>query len=107
MRPIDADDLVKKIYEHLWAKNCGYIGQDELVDGIIGNMETIETEAIIDVLQEIEAEILSSMESIVGKYNGDTPERQRPSAKIERNEGRKQCLKIIERKMRKLKDGEK
>lgn len=60
----------------------------------------------IDVLQEIEEEILSSMESIVGKYNGDTPERQCPSAKIERNEGRNQCLEIIERKMRKLKDGE-
>ena len=45
------------------------------------------------------------MESIVGKYNKDTPERQLPSRKIERNEGRKQCLEIIERKMHEVKDG--
>lgn len=40
MRPIDADDLVKKIYEHAWGADNIFI--DELVDGIIGNMEPIE-----------------------------------------------------------------
>jgi hypothetical protein len=40
MRPIDADDLVQKIYEHAWVADNIFI--DELVDGIIGNMETIE-----------------------------------------------------------------
>ena len=40
MRLIDADDLVKKIYERTYEEDTIFL--DELVDGIIGNMETVE-----------------------------------------------------------------
>lgn len=50
----------------------------------------------IEVLQEIRQEIESNMESIIGKYDSSTPKRDMPSAKIERNESRQECLDIID-----------
>ena len=55
-----------------------------------------------EILQEIQQEIECNMESITGKYDKSTPTRDLPSYKIERNEGRKECLAIIDDKMQEL-----
>ena len=62
----------------------------------IENAQTIHA-VPIEVLQEIKREIEGNMESIIGKYDSSTPTRNMPSAKIERNEGRKECLAIIDK----------
>ena len=54
------------------------------------------------VLQEIRQEIENNMESIIGKYDANTPEYNRPSHKIERNNGRKECLAIIDKRIKEL-----
>ena len=59
---------------------------------------------LIDVLQEIRQEIESNMESIIGKYDANTPEHNRPSHKIERNNGRKECIAIIGKHIKEIED---
>lgn len=54
------------------------------------------------VLQEIRQEIECNMESITDKYDSNTPTRDLPSYKIERNEGRKECIKLIDSKIKEL-----
>ena len=48
-------------------------------------------------LDKIRAEIKANMESIIGKYGSNTPTREMPSAKIERNNAREECLQIIDK----------
>ena len=78
-------------------KNAGWLFNDEsraIHDGI----------PFVEVLQEIREEIESKMESIIGKYDSSTPTRNMPSAKIERNEGRKECLEIIDKYLEQYKE---
>lgn len=44
------------------------------------------------------------MESIIGKYDSSVPTRNMPSAKIERNEGREECLGIIDKHLEQYED---
>lgn len=75
-------------------------GEKVHYEGVAFVNQVLEIPAVkavpIEVLQEIRQEIESNMESIIGKYNSSTPERDRPSAKIARNEGRQECLDIID-----------
>jgi len=57
-------------------------------------LEALEQEPILD---KISAEITANMESIIGKYGNNTPIREMPSAKIERNNAREECLQIIDK----------
>ena len=59
--------------------------------------ELMQPHIPLRVLQEIRQEIENNMESIIGKYDANTPEHNRPSHKIERNNGRKECLAIIDK----------
>lgn len=74
------------------ANICGGNAYDELID-MQPTADVIERSKIDKAIEEIE----KSFEPIVGTYNGDTPERQLPSRKIERNEGRYQALEILKR----------
>ena len=56
------------------------------------------------LLQEIRQEIENNMESIIGKYDANTPEHNRPSHKIERNNGRKECLAIIDKHIKEIEE---
>ena len=49
-----------------------------------------------DELQEIRQEIQANMEDIIGHYS-NTPFKDMPSSKIFRNEGRQECLEIIDK----------
>jgi len=60
-------------------------------------IETIEQEQKqYDELQEIRQEIQANMEDIIGHYS-NTPFKDMPSSKIFRNEGRQECLEIIDK----------
>lgn len=59
------------------------------------------------VLQEIRQEIESNMESIIGKYDSSTSERNFPSHKIERNNGRKECIAIIDKHIKEIEGSDK
>ena len=59
---------------------------------------------VIEVLQEIKREIEGNMESVIGKYDSSVPTRNMPSAKIERNEGREECLGIIDKYLEQYKE---
>lgn len=54
------------------------------------------------ILQEIRQEIESNMETITGTYDASTPEYNRPSHKIERNFGRKECIAIIDKHIKEI-----
>lgn len=54
------------------------------------------------IFEDIKVDILASMESTVGEYTAKTPKRNLPSSKIERNSGKMQALRIIERHRSKL-----
>lgn len=85
--------------EILWRMNNALDEQDtylpihfkEMVIDECNPSDVIERSKIDKAIEEIE----KSFEPIVGTYNGDTPERQLPSRKIERNEGRYQALEIL------------
>ena len=51
----------------------------------------------LDRIKETREEINSKIESVVGTYKGDTPFEQMPSAKIHRNNARKECLEILDK----------
>ena len=50
----------------------------------------------IEVLQEIRQEIQANIEDITGHYS-NTPFKDMPSSKIYRNEGRQECIEIIDK----------
>lgn len=90
MRLVDADEL----------NLCNV----HLIDGkMVCDAPTIHA-VPIEVLQEIKREIEGNMESIIGKYDSSVPTRNMPSAKIERNEGRKECLGIIDKHLEQYKE---
>lgn len=59
-------------------------------------------DAVVKALEDVKAEIEAKMESIVGKYDSNTPEREFPSRKIERNNGRTEAIDIINRKIKEI-----
>ncbi|MCR5201830.1 MAG: hypothetical protein K6D02_01865 [Lachnospiraceae bacterium] len=62
---------------------------------------------VITVLTEIQLKIEEHKESIIGRYDKDTKENDFPSHKIERNNGRKECIDLIQQKIDKLKETQK
>lgn len=55
-----------------------------------------------NMMREMRHEIEANMESIVGKYDSSTPEKDRPSAKINRNIGRQECIDIINKHLKEI-----
>lgn len=59
---------------------------------------------MVAMLTEIQLEIEKHEESIIGHYGKETKESDFPSHKIERNNGRKECVNLIQQKIDKLKE---
>ena len=80
---------------------------DEILQSIknnIGFSKIFDDVRVNDVLQEIRQEIENNMESIIGKYDANTPEHDMPSRKIERNNGRQECLAIIDKHIKEIEE---
>ena len=60
-------------------------------------------EAVLKALEDVRAEIAGNLEPIVGKYDSNTKPGDMPSRKIERNNGRKEAIDIINRKIAEVK----
>ena len=90
---INREDILKrKVYTETEEGWSGYTINADIVEN------APQVKAVpIEVLQEIRQEIESNMESIIGKYDSSTPKRDMPSVKIGRNEGRQECLDIIDK----------
>lgn len=58
---------------------------------------------MVAMLTEIQLEIEEHEESIIGHYGKETKESDFPSHKIERNNGRKECVDLIQQKIDTLK----
>ena len=58
---------------------------------------------MVAMLTEIQLEIADNVESIIGHYDASTPERKRPLCKSARNEGRTECIDVIQEKINALK----
>ena len=56
-------------------------------------------DAVVKALEDVKAEIAGNLESIIGKYDSNTKPEDMPSRKIERNNGRKEAIGIIDRKI--------
>ena len=59
---------------------------------------------VVAMLTELQLEIEEHEESIIGHYGKETKESDFPSHKIERNNGRKECVGLIQQKIDKLKE---
>lgn len=59
---------------------------------------------MMTMLEEIQLEIADNVESIIGHYDASTPERKRPLCKSARNEGRTECIDVIQQKINSLKE---
>ena len=101
MRLIDADQL-----NEVLNINFGHTGGADVLRQLIDIQPTIQA-VPIEELQEIRHEIENNMESIIGKYDANTPEHNMPSHKIERNNGRKECLAIINKHIKELEESDK
>lgn len=67
--------------------------------------EEIYTKAdMVAMLTEIQLEIEELEESIIGHYGKETKESDFPSHKIERNNGRKECVDLIQQKINELEE---
>lgn len=58
-----------------------------------------EEDEVIQLLNDIKAEIEAKIEPIIGKYDSNTKPENMPSRKIERNNGRTEAIDIIDRKI--------
>lgn len=58
----------------------------------------------LEAVEQIRAEIESNIEPIVGKYDTNTPEHDRPLSKCARNEARKECIEIIDKAIKEQKE---
>ena len=75
---------------------CGLLDRAKCGE-LLETIKMCSVEAVpLSELQEIRQEMESNIESIIGKYDSSTPKRDMPSAKIARNEGRQECLDIID-----------
>lgn len=93
------DAIIKKL-PSVQPKEIYNKGWKDGAEAIAYHVELCEEEnptIPLSVIEDIKAEIENNMESIIGKYDCKTPERQMPSRKIERNEARKECLEIIDK----------
>ena len=84
----------------------GYFGT--VIGELIEAIPKAEYEArlkadLVAMLTEIQLEIEEHEESIIGHYGKETKESNFPSHKIERNNGRKECVNLIQQKIAKLK----
>ena len=112
MRAIDADRLQKQFDEK--SINPNYRVNMHNIKSIISNAPTVETipkadyenrlkTDMVAMLTEIQLEIEEHEESIIGHYGKETKESDFPSHKIERNNGRKECVDLIQQKINALK----
>ena len=58
---------------------------------------------VVNILSELQLKIEEREESIIGHYGKETKESDFPSHKIKRNNGRKECVDLIQQKIDNLK----
>ena len=68
----------------------------------IPTVEALSKDEVVDLLTELQNKIADNVESIVGHYDASTPERKRPMCKSARNEGRTECIDLIQEKIDEL-----
>lgn len=91
------EDVVERSeYKELLKENERLRGDLEFKSEALNSIGQIHKEYISKINKAIE-EIEKSYEPIVGTYNGDTPEFDRPLSRFNRNEGKKQALEILKR----------
>lgn len=87
---------------------CACFGNpDELSEAFYTLKKAIEsqqkTDDLVAILTEIQMEIEEHEESIIGNYGKETTESDFPSHRIERNNGRKECVDLIQQRINELK----
>lgn len=96
-----------------WTKGI-YYGLLHGLDNILDNVKPVDAiprdqyesrlkADMVAMLTEIQMEIEEHEESIIGHYGKETKESDFPSHKIERNNGRKECVDLIQQKINELK----
>ena len=75
-----------------------------IADTVLGNYDKNLKADMVAMLTEIQLEIEEHEESIIGHYGKETKESDFPSHKIERNNGRKECVGLIQQKINALKE---
>ena len=88
-RLISTKGLISKIQR---VTGCNFYSAKHIVD----SRPTIHAISL-DKVKKAREEINSKIESIVGEYKGGTPFEQMPSAKIHRNNARKECIAILDK----------
>lgn len=115
-RLIDADVLIAELKESA-LHHCNNPREDCLLqrDRVIvraqptveaipkADYETRLKADMVAMLTDIQMEIADNVESIIGHYDASTPERKRPLCKSARNEGRTECIDVIQQKINALK----
>lgn len=74
--------------------NIGDIKRMDYCPLILMETKVLEQESVLD---KIRVEIKNNMESIIGKYDSSVSPHEMPSYKIQRNEAREECIKIIDK----------
>lgn len=115
MELISREELLSELH-FLW-DYCGNV-VDEQASCVIRTIKEAPTiEAIpkdqyearlkadmVAMLTDIRKKIEERKETIVGKYDSTIPEHDRPLQKCARNEGRQECIELIQEKIEALED---
>ncbi len=108
-RLIDADRL-KEVFNRNVAGGNAYfdlIDNAPTVEAILkADYENRLKADLVAMLTDIQMEIEEHEESIIGRYGKGTKESDFPSHEIERNNGREECVELIQQKIDKLKETE-
>jgi hypothetical protein len=93
------------LHDNVWAFDYAIASlKTDLKYDLMYEGEKIYTkDDIVAMLTEIQLGIEEHEESIIGHYGKETKESDFPSHKIERNNGRKECIDLIQQKIDKLK----
>lgn len=78
--------------------------KDEVYEALDDAIKALgREEAVLNALEDVRAEIMENIETIIGKYDSNTKPENMPSRKIERNNGRAEAIDIINRKIKECK----
>lgn len=84
----------------IYETNCTHYDKNFIIDGFILHSERERMKYYIEeALKDVRAEITGNIESTFGKYDSNTKPEDMPSRRIERNNGRKEAIDIINRKI--------